>query len=508
MKTAVKLGESRRVPAVKPTAKATQVFAWENDPFAQALPTSPPVLAAPILRPVPKPGGTGPLPVTVVITQPPPPAGQYHTGTPEFRYWTAAEALCRGAGFWASLVPGIKWHSTVGRLLPAHLDAGEDFNAYYDRKSLEFFHGTAGGLTVYSGESPDVACHELGHAVLDAIRPQLWNAGFTEAAAFHESFGDMSAMLSALQLSSMRQDVLSETHAKVGRSSSLSRLAEQLGYAIRQIKPSAVEPDCLRNAANSFFYRDPSTLPPNAPAATLSSEPHSFSRIFTGAFLDVLAGMLNLAANGAMPTPDQLDGVAQTAAKYLLTAIRNAAVVPAYYAQVAAAMVSASNSTDRNAIAGAFAKHGILSVSSASNAIRGTAEVAAVAPGEESEGNGKGATDLEEIGIEGADFGFGAEQLMVCAKTEAPRFRVASAALGVIEPAPASASQAAKHFVEDLVQLGRIDVSAVTAGVTTFTFAAAPAERRHTHRMVREGKLLRLRRLRVDCGIDCGTCCA
>jgi hypothetical protein len=503
MKT-VKLAKNRRIPAAKATLKETQVLAWENDPFAQAMPTSLPVLATPIARPVPKLGATGPLPITLVITQPQPPAGQYPTGTPEFRYWTAAEALCRGASFWASLVPGIKWHSTVGKVLPAHLDAGEDFNAYYDRKSLEFFHGASGGLIVYSGESPDVACHELGHAVLDAMRPQLWNAGFIEVAAFHESFGDMSAILSALQLLSMRQDVLSETRGQLGRSSSLSRLAEQLGYAIRLINPSAVEPNCLRNAANSFFYRDPSTLPPSAPAASLCSEPHSFSRVFTGAFLDALAGMLNVAANGSMPTPDQLEEVSQTAADYLVRAIRKAAVVPTYYAQVAAAMVDASRPPDRNAVAGAFAKHGILSVSSASSAIGRTAQVAAAVPGD----GGESGPDLDEIGIEGAEFGLGTEPLMVCAKPDAPRFQVAGAALGITEVTPPAASQAARQFVEDLVQMGRIDTSEVSAGVAGFAFAAAPSTRRKTHRIVREGRVLRLRRLRIDCGFDCGCGCA
>jgi hypothetical protein len=508
MKT-VKLIESRRVPAAKATSKATQIFAWENDPFAQAVPTSPPTLATPIARPVPKLGGTGPLPVNIVINQSAPAAKQYHTGTLEFRYWTAAEALCRGAAFWSSLVSGIKWHSSVGKQLPAHLDAGEDFNAYYDRKSLEFFHGTAGGTTYYSGESPDVACHELGHAVLDAMRPQLWNAGFSEVAAFHESFGDMSAMLSALQLPSMRQDVLSETRGQLSRSSSLSRLAEQLGYAIRLIQPSAVDADCLRNAANTFFYRDPSTLPPNGPAPTLCSEAHSFSRVFTGAFLDSLAGMLGVAANGGVATPDQLEEVSLNAAKYLIAAIRKAAVVPNYYSQVAAAMVDASGPADRNAVAGAFAKHGILSVSSASNAIGGTALVAGMAATPGAGANGRtAAPDLEEIGIEGAEFGLGSEPLMICAKPDAPQYQVAGATLGMAGPASPSGSQAAKQFLEDLIQLGRIDISEVSSGVSTFTFATAHTERRKTHRIVREGKVLRLRRLRVDCGFDCDCSCA
>jgi hypothetical protein len=451
--------------------------------------------------------GTGPLPISVVITSPAPPAGRYPPETPAFRYWAAAEALRRGADFWAGLVQGIKWYSTVGRQLPANLDAGEDFNAYYDRKSLDFFHGTVGGSTYYSGESPDVACHELGHAILDAIQPKLWNAGFTETAAFHESFGDMSAMLSALQIPSMRQDALTETDGRLARSSSLSRLAEQLGYAIRQLQPNAVDPDCLRNAANSFFYQAPSGLPPSAPAASLSSEPHSFSRIFTGAFLEMLAGLLNIAANGNMPTADQLAEVSLAAARYLIAAARKAPVVPAYYSQIAAAMVDASDDAHRQVVAGAFVKHGILSVSAASRSIRGTAEIASAVASEDGEGNGRGAPDLREVAIEGEEFGLGSEPLMVCAQEEAPRYQVACASLGLVSAAPMAGSQAARHFVEDLVQTGRIDITEATGGVHVFTFADAHSERRKTHRIVREGKVLRLRRLRIDCGFDCACRC-
>ena len=200
------------------------------------------------------------------------------------------------------MVP-ISWQ--IGKVLPVVLDDGVDLNAFYTRggfgdgPGLHFFHQAVSGRTYFSGESPDVVCHEMGHAVLDALRPQLFDAQTIEAAAFHESFGDMSGILSALQVDSFRQDVLRETDGVLNRSSRLSRLAEQLGAAIRIQHPDAVDTDCLRNAANSFFYRDPQTLPPSAPANQLSSEPHSFSRVFTAAFLDVLAAMFKSAsANG------------------------------------------------------------------------------------------------------------------------------------------------------------------------------------------------------------------
>ncbi|MFZ1095151.1 MAG: hypothetical protein WAN75_39030, partial [Xanthobacteraceae bacterium] len=98
----------------------------------------------------------------------------YQSGTREFRFWTAAEALRRGADFWASRVPLTKWE--VGPVLKVLLDEGVDLNAYYDRRALNFFHGPSPSGTVYSGESPDIVCHEMGHASLDSFKPQLWGA--------------------------------------------------------------------------------------------------------------------------------------------------------------------------------------------------------------------------------------------------------------------------------------------------------------------------------------------
>src|SRR5688572_32815892 len=64
--------------------------------------------------------------------------------------------------------------------------AGNEINAYYDRRSLSFFAAAVGGRTFYSGASTDVVAHETGHAILDAIRPDLWDSMFFETAAVHE----------------------------------------------------------------------------------------------------------------------------------------------------------------------------------------------------------------------------------------------------------------------------------------------------------------------------------
>src|SRR5258708_2282662 len=317
-----------------PTERRAQpkgvINAWEDDPGAGAQPSGVQVIQrpVPVLR-------DQPFPIRIAHPASAPDAKPHPPGTAEFRYFTAAEALRRGADFWGALLPGISWE--VGSILPVDLDFGIDLNAFYDRQGLKFFHGSAAGRTVFSGESLDVGCHELGHAFLDSFKPQLFDAASIEVAAFHESFGDMSAILSALQLPSVREGVLAETGGVLRRASRLSRLAEQLGWAIRQSVPSAVEPDCLRNAVNTFFYRDPDTLPTTAPATSLRSQPHPLSRVFTRAVFEGLAGML--------ATTDSRDEaallqVSQDMGTILVQGIRAASVVPTFFSQVAASMLA------------------------------------------------------------------------------------------------------------------------------------------------------------------------
>src|SRR2546422_9836264 len=242
------------------------VNAWEQDPGDGAQPSGGQVIQrpVPVLR-------EQPFSIRIVNPASAPEAKPHPPGTAEFRYFTAAEALRRGADFWGALLPGLSWE--VGSILPVDLDFGIDLNAFYDREGLKFFHGSAAGRTVFSGESPDVVCHERGHALLDSFKPQLFDAASIEVAAFHESFGDMSAILSALQLPSMREGVLAETGGMLRRASRLSRLAEQLGWAIRPFLPSAVEPRWLRHPGKTFFYRDPDTPPTPPPAQSLHSAP-------------------------------------------------------------------------------------------------------------------------------------------------------------------------------------------------------------------------------------------
>jgi hypothetical protein len=485
-----------RKPVSTVSGAQNNVACWEDDPGDPKI--QPPLMPINVVAPN---ESVSPLPFKIKGAAPKPQV--YGAGTSEFRYFAAASALRRTADFWGGIVTA-KTTWQVGKNLPVELNSGVDLNAFYtrggggDTPGLHFFHESVKNHEYFSGESPDVVCHEMGHAVLDAIRPQLFNAHFIEAAAFHESFGDMSALLSALQVASFRQIVLTETGNKINRASRLSRLAEQLGAAIRINHPDAVDADCLRNACNSFFYRDPQTLPPNAPASQLSSEPHSFSRVFTGAFLDALAGIFAL--QGKSPTPDALVAASQDMAHILIDGILAAPVVPDYFSQVAANVVRAGdpspfNGKYRDALKSAFIRKGILSLQAATTLgsfKRQSARASMIAP----QSFELTSPELPIASISAAHYGLKKPTLNVYASAEPKRFGVTAASMLAGPLEPRSAQSAAEIYTEDIFKRGNVDVGKY---IDPETGVAQPF-RFKTHIIVEENGELTLRRRTFDCG--------
>jgi hypothetical protein len=487
----VKKGSTRK------NASGLTVNVWEDDP-------GDPKLASPLAPITVSAPNQAAKPYAFKLTGTTPAPAVYELGTTNFRFYATAAALRRTADFWAKIVPaGTKWQ--IGATLPVNVDSGVDLNAFYtrgdfqDTPGLHFFHDTVGGRTYFSGESPDICCHEMGHAVLDSIRPQLFDAQTIEAAAFHESFGDMSAILSALQVPSFRQQVILETSGTLNRTSRLSRLAEQLGAAIRFQHPDLADPDCLRNACNSFFYRDPQTLPPSAPASALSSEPHSFSRVFTAAFLDSLAGMFKL--QGASPSSDDLEQTSTDLAQILVNAVGTAPIVPDYYSQVAAHMVAASQTAPfdgkyKDVLKSAFTRRGILSLQAA--ATISSVQVHNFPKAAMTAGKVRVPTSLPKASISAAAYGLRRASIMVHTAEDAKRFAVTSASLTIGAVEPRSPQNAAESYTEDLFQRGRVDVGDHAHP------GAGPVHRLafQTHVVVEENGDLVLKRRAFDCGFD------
>jgi hypothetical protein len=461
------------------------VNAWEDDPAS--VPN-----AQPIQRPDPD-LSIGPFSFVMQASDPIPPPALYDVGTANFRIWAASEAARRGADFWTGIFreTGLGGRSfQPGATLPIILDEGLDLNAFYDRQALNFFHGPGGDGTVFSGESPDVVCHELGHAVLDAARPELFDAQFAETAAFHESFGDMSAILSALQLPSIREGLLAATNNHIDRASRVSRLAEQLGAAIRLQAPDAVDRDCLRNAANSFVYQDPQNLPSDSPASAISAEPHNFSRIFTGAFLNALSGMLLV--RNATPTPDDLLQVSDDIAAILIRAVLAAPVLPDYYSQVALQIVNASQAVNNGAytpiLRGAFVKREILTVDAAIAALPGHQSAMGMVAGTSSP------SSLTQSAHAGERFGLRGKRVIIDVHHSYRPFAAAPAVRSGTATPPLF-DEAATAFVEDLFRAGRVDVETHQQAADRI---ANPRVAK-THVLDADGNDLRVRRRRFDC---------
>ena len=491
-------GSRSKKSASKKTRAGTQaasvVACWEDDPGD---PKTQPA-RMPIEVPAPSQSAT---PLAFKLRGSAPAPKLYPVGTPNFLYYAVASALRRTASFWGGMLPsGTRWQ--VGAVLAVNVDAGVDLNAFYTRGGLEpaglyFFHQAVRGRVFNSGESPDIASHEMGHALLDAIQPDLYDTQTIEAAAFHESFGDITAILSALQVASFREEVLHETGGTLNHTSRLSRLAEQLGTAIRMLRPDVVDPDCLRNASNSLFYRDPQTLPPNAPASQLSSEPHSFSRVFTGGFLDALAGMFKLA--GA-PNSARLERVAQDMARIVVAGIAGAPVVPDYFSQVAASMIQAGDAAPfkgkyRDALKSAFVRRGLLSLQAAASlgalprAARGR-----VAPAAARSAGARRA--LPMLAIPAAHYGLAQPSLLVQSAAGRKRLSVTGSSLQLGPVEARSAQSAAQAYTEDLFQRGHVEVGTHARApgglVNPFAFK--------THVVAERDGALVLERITFNCG--------
>jgi hypothetical protein len=290
--------------------------------------------------------------------------GPHQPYSKEFLFWQCREAALAAVETWERLDTALaRWSERAAD--PAKLDLvpnrGSRLDAYYDRTGLTFYaydHAPDAPKT-YSGASADVVTHETGHALLDAVRPELWQHPFTEIDAFHESFGDCISLLTALANPRVRALVLAESPT-LRTPNFVERWGATLADGVkRSLGPThqSAEP---RHALNDFAYQLPTSLKPAGLPAELTGEFHSFSRVFTGCFYDTLCNMF-----ADRPRRDEADlaQAAETAGRLLLAAARAAPATPAFFQAVGRAMVLADEQQNQKAnqlrIRAAFANHNI-----------------------------------------------------------------------------------------------------------------------------------------------------
>jgi len=160
--------------------------------------------------------------------------------------------------------------------------AGKMQNAYYERDShgIQFFFfpdPDHPGKTIYTSLSRDIVAHETGHAILDGIIPDLYNAVTPQSLALHESIADLTALLMSFSSHTLREFVFNETNGCITESSGFSAIAEQFGNAIlRDNQP-------LRSLYNSKTMN-----PKDKKNGIDRSDPYELSEVLSGALFNVM----------------------------------------------------------------------------------------------------------------------------------------------------------------------------------------------------------------------------
>jgi hypothetical protein len=295
--------------------------------------------------------------------------GEFALGTAEFLFWQCREAALAAVETWEQLdKPLARWaRARPNRRKLKLLQNSRDprysgvrrLNAFYDGNSLSFFEYSDGTKTTFSGASTDVVAHETGHGLLDAIRPDLWDRPVTEVGAFHEAFGDCMAILTALADQPTREALLLLS-PDLGAPNFVEATAEDLSDGVRRAlgpQHPAAEP---RHALNTFRWQLPSSLPRTGRPAQLTSEVHSFARVFTGCFYDAVR---NLFAAQALQDQATLWLAAETAGRLLIAGARAASDTARFFQAVGRGMALADQQlhggANAEALRQAFADHSI-----------------------------------------------------------------------------------------------------------------------------------------------------
>jgi hypothetical protein len=292
-----------------------------------------------------------------------PPQASYPPGSPEFVAWQARQGAILAIEAWEKALgtPLTSWAQDADN--PASMlvvsDAGEDLNAYYDRATLSFFHATKGNTTWYSGASTDVVAHEAGHAILDALRPDLWAVNLLEVGGFHEAFGDVTAIVTALADRKTRE-VLLKLAPKLDKANFVEATAEELSEAIRQFYGPGFSASQPRRALNTFTWQLPQTMPKTGGPNVMIAEVHSIARIMSGCFWDVLRGIF---VKSGKTTQTGLWSATKIASALFYEAARSAPAVPRFFRAAGRAMVLADEQMyagkHRGVINQAFLNHGL-----------------------------------------------------------------------------------------------------------------------------------------------------
>lgn len=184
----------------------------------------------------------------------------------------------------------LPWAFSGNRLiiLP-HAGKSTTIDTCYNRKGkcLTLSYSDSHGATVYDGLSHDVVAHEIGHAILDGIRPHYYNSISLDTLAFHEFIADFTAVLSPLIIRLVRHQVADTYDGNLKQAKVLCELGEQ--------KASENFKQYIRNALNKTTMEEVKN----------NSFPHDRSQPLTGAMFEILDNISSLRMKKEKDTPKQ-----------------------------------------------------------------------------------------------------------------------------------------------------------------------------------------------------------
>jgi hypothetical protein len=170
------------------------------------------------------------------------------------------------------------WRNGTPLVIRPHAFGGANaystFDSWTHDASLNFgyFDSPFRPETVWMCLSHDVVAHELGHSIWDALRPLFAFSSDIDTPALNESFGDITALFSALEHPALVERLYKESGGDMSRPTFASRLAEEFGTGVY--------------GAGTPYLRSALEGPPYDPF--FPKEEHDRSTIWTAAIYDIL----------------------------------------------------------------------------------------------------------------------------------------------------------------------------------------------------------------------------
>ncbi|HXO42593.1 MAG TPA: hypothetical protein VN999_14160, partial [Thermoanaerobaculia bacterium] len=187
-------------------------------------------------------------------------------------------------------------------LLRVYPHAMQEANAYYDRRLRALLFGyfkaaaDAGtnlpGQVVFTCLSHDIIAHETTHAILDGIRPYFGEPTGPDAAAFHEGFADIVALLQHFSFKDSLLDTIQRTGGLIHRRQLQPQVRAEQGTAMIQAEVGEDNPmvDLARQfgeaMGNRQALRTALGTTPDPRLLDQTFEPHARGGILVAAIFD------------------------------------------------------------------------------------------------------------------------------------------------------------------------------------------------------------------------------